>query len=118
MPHVLEKVPWAKSYRNNYVSHLRLSENASTPNLEMQYPPPQIVTLPTILDMLTIRPLVFLINGKSLRVRSMGPSKFTSITLLKSSFVNHSLGAPGIPVPALFTNPHRPIRKNKRNIRK
>lgn len=74
----------------------------------MQYPPPQIVTLPTILDTLTMRPLDLRIKGKSLRVTSIGPSRFTFKALAKSSLDSHSLGAPGIPVPALFTKPQSP----------
>ncbi len=89
-------------------SYLKLSEKASTPYLERQYPPPVSESLPSILATFTTRPRAFFSRGRHFRVTSIRPKRFTSRTFLKSSSCIHSTGPMGTEMPALFTKPHRP----------
>lgn len=88
--------------------YLRLSEKASTPHLDGQYPPPTRFNLPSILATFTTLPLAFFRSGMNCRVTSMSPIRLTSKTLVKSSISIQSVGPMGIDLPALFTSPQRP----------
>uniref|UniRef100_A0A0E9SRK0 Uncharacterized protein n=1 Tax=Anguilla anguilla TaxID=7936 RepID=A0A0E9SRK0_ANGAN len=65
-----------------------------------------------ILATLTTLPWAFFTRGRSLRVTSITPIRFTSRTFLKSSNCIHSDGPMGVDRPALFTKPHRPGTKH------
>lgn len=89
--------------------YLRLSEKASTPHLDRQYPPPVRDSLPRILATFTTLPWAFFTSGRNWRVTSITPIRFTSKTFLKSSNCIHSGGPMGVDLPALLTSPHRPV---------
>lgn len=88
--------------------YLRLSEKASTPHLERQYPPPVRDSLPRTLATFTTLPWAFFRSGRNWSVTSITPIRFTSKTFVKSSLFIHSVGPMGMDLPALFTSPHRP----------
>ncbi len=96
--------------------YLRLSEKASTPHLDRQYPPPVRDSRPRILATFTTLPWAFFSSGRNWRVTSMTPIRFTSKTFLKSSSCIHSVGPMGTDLPALFTRPHRPAETRGRRI--
>lgn len=90
------------------VHYLVQSEKASTPHLDMQYPPPVRDSLPRTLATLTTLPWAFFSSGRNWSVTSITPIRFTSKTFVKSSRCIHSVGPMGMDLPALFTRPHRP----------
>lgn len=94
--------------------YLRLSEKASTPHLDRQYPPPVRDSRPRILATFTTLPWAFFSSGRNWRVTSITPTRFTSKTFVKSSNCIHSVGPMGTDLPALFTRPHRPAEKQGR----
>lgn len=93
--------------------YLRLSEKASTPHLDRQYPPPVRDSLPKMLATFTTLPLAFFRRGRNCRVTSITPIRFTSNTFVKSSRCIHSGGPMGTDLPALFTSPQRPAGENR-----
>lgn len=95
--------------------YLRESEKASTPNLDRQYPPPMIDSLPRILATFTTLPWLFFSSSRNWRVTSISPVRFTSKTFVKSSNCIHSTGPMGMDLPALFTRPHRPAEGKRQN---
>ena len=64
-------------------------------------------TSPARLDILTTLPWDFLINGRKVLVTSIIPHKLTFAMCFICSSGVHSIG-PAMPMPALFTSPHKP----------
>ena len=65
------------------------------------------ISLPAMLDMLTILPWDFFNNGRKVLVTSNIPQTLTSAIVFARSSGVHSKGAIK-KIPALFTIPHRP----------
>lgn len=90
---------WFIIFRNalacQLMTHLRQSLNASNPNFETQYGPVGRHILPSTLEILTMRPLAFLMKGSTLMVTAMTPNRFTLIMFLKSSTTIQSIGPDG-----------------------
>lgn len=111
-----EQVQYINKRSCLHVSYLKLSENASTPHLERQYPPPMSESLPSMLATFTTRPRAFFSRGRNFSVTSTRPMRFTSRTFLKSSSCIQSVGPMGTEMPALLTKPHRPDTRKKRGF--
>lgn len=95
---------------NGDANNLRQSEKHSTPNLDMQYPPPLAPTLPRTEATLTSRPRARFTSGRKASVTSITPIMLTRSVLWKSSTCIHSVGPMGMERPALLTRPHSPAR--------
>lgn len=96
--------------------YLKLSVNASTPNLDGQYPPEHIARRPPTLVTFIILPLAFFTNGIIFIVTLMRPIKLTSIGSLKCSTVNQSVGAVAPIIPALLIRAQRPVEEKSKKI--